>query len=144
MNEKSYSIGQLSKLTDCKIPTIRWYEERGLLPAPGRNSGNQRRYNQQHLMLLRFIRHARELGFDLPSIQQLQKLCSCCMDDHLEADRIARRHLTEVQSKIAQLQAMEKELNRMIETCNYEDEHQCRVLEVLADHTHCATEHQKP
>ena len=136
-----YSIGQLSKLTNCKIPTIRWYEERGLLPAANRNSGNQRRYNSQHLTLLRFIRHARELGFDLPAIEQLQKLCSCCLDDHLQADQIAKQHLIDVQQKIAQLQAMEAELQRMIDNCHYEDEHQCRVLEVLADHSLCNSEH---
>ncbi|MBQ0756074.1 MAG: helix-turn-helix domain-containing protein [Amphritea sp.] len=141
MKEKSYGIGQLSKLTDCKIPTIRWYEERGLLPVASRNAGNQRRYNQQHLTLLRFIRHARQLGFDLPAIEQLQKLCSCCLDDHLQADQIAKQHLADVQQKIAQLQAMETELNRMIDNCSYEDEHQCQVLEVLANHKLCSSGH---
>lgn len=141
MTETSYSIGQLSKLTDCKVPTIRWYEERGLLSEPGRNAGNQRRYNEQHLQQLRFIRHARALGFDLPAIQQLQQLSSCCLSDHLTADEIARQHLLEVQTKISQLQAMEAELQRMIDSCNYDEEHQCRVLEVLADHSLCGCEH---
>lgn len=141
MTETSYSIGQLSKLTDCKVPTIRWYEERGLLAEPGRNAGNQRRYNDQHLQQLRFIRHARALGFDLPAIEQLQQLCSCCQSDHLTADAIARQHLTQVQHKISQLQAMEAELQRMVESCNYDEEHQCRVLEVLADHSLCENEH---
>lgn len=138
---KNYSIGQLSKLTDCKSTTIRWYEERGLLPEASRSEGNQRRYTEQHLMMLRFIRHARELGFDLAAIEQLQTLCSCCVDDHLEADRIAKQHLVDVQHKIRQLQAMETELARMIESCNYDDEHQCKVLEVLADHSLCSNEH---
>ncbi|MEH6577103.1 MAG: helix-turn-helix domain-containing protein [Amphritea sp.] len=137
----SYSIGQLSQLADCKITTIRWYEKEGLLPAASRNSGNQRRYTDQHLMTLRFIRHARALGFDLAAVRQLQQLCSCCFDDHQEADRIAREHLLEVRAKIKRLQAMEEELARMVDSCQYDQSHQCRVLEVLADHTLCEDDH---
>jgi len=136
-----YTIGQLSKLADCKVPTIRWYEDKGLLPAANRSEGNQRRYSPQHLMTLKFIRHARALGFDLPAIQKLLTLNGCCYGDHLEADQIAREHLDEVRGKILQLQAMEQELVAMLDGCAYETDHQCRILEVLADHSLCQHEH---
>lgn len=135
-----YSIGQLSKLTDCKPTTIRWYEDQGLLLPAQRSEGNQRRYNETHLNTLSFIRHARALGFDLDAIKQLQKLSGCCYSDHLEADKIAKEHLFGVREKIRKLQALEEELDRMIKACNYEEEHQCKVLDVLSDHSQCVSD----
>lgn len=139
--EKSYSIGTLARLADCKATTIRWYEQRGLLPEPQRNAGNQRRYSAHHLTLLRFIRHARSLGFDLEAIRQLQGLSASSYEDHLEADRMAQEHLQAVQHKIRQLQALEEALQTMLERCHYEDENLCKVLEVLSDHTLCKSDH---
>ena len=66
-----FSIGKLAIATDCKIPTIRYYEKIGLLPPAQRSAGNQRLYSQANLQQLKFIRHARELGFALPAIRQL-------------------------------------------------------------------------
>ena len=66
-----YSIGKLSKLTQCKIPTIRYYEDIGLIPVASRSAGNQRRYNLSHLQRLQFIRHSRALGFNLNEIRQM-------------------------------------------------------------------------
>lgn len=137
-----YSIGQLSKLSDCKVTTIRWYEDKGLLPPAGRTEGNQRRYTDKHLTTLRFIRHARALGFDLAAIEKLKQLNGCCYGDHVEADKIALHHLTDVRDKIQRLQALETELVTMIEGCHYEESHQCRILEVLADHGQCEGDHR--
>lgn len=58
-----FSIGELSKRTKVKVPTIRYYEEMGLLAEAERTSGNQRRYDKDGLERLSFIRHARDLGF---------------------------------------------------------------------------------
>ncbi|WP_370196863.1 MerR family DNA-binding transcriptional regulator, partial [Aurantimonas sp.] len=55
------AIGDLSRRTGVKIPTIRYYEEIGLLPAPPRSAGNRRLYGEAHLRRLGFVRHAREL-----------------------------------------------------------------------------------
>lgn len=136
-----YSIGQLSKLTDCKVPTIRWYENKGLLPEAFRTEGNQRRYTERHLNILRFIRHSRALGFDLPAVEKLLRLNSGNYRDHIEADNIAREHLNDVRHKIRRLQAMETELSAMVQGCHYEENHQCQILEVLSDHTLCAGDH---
>ena len=55
------TIGELARRTGCGIETIRYYEHEGLLPKPGRTSGNFRRYGQEHAELLSFIRHCRSL-----------------------------------------------------------------------------------
>ena len=57
------SIGELARATGAKVPTIRYYEQAGLLPAPARTEGRQCRYTRVAVARLNFIRHARELGF---------------------------------------------------------------------------------
>lgn len=126
-----YTIGQLSRLTNCKVPTIRYYEQINLLATAGRSAGNQRRYNDEHLTRLRFIRHSRALGFNLDEIRQLIHLQRCTRHSPHEAHEIAQEHLSDVQQKIKQLQALEQELVKMVHCCNKGDPYQCRVLEVL-------------
>ena len=134
------SIGALSRQTGVKIPTIRYYEEMGLLEEAERSSGNQRRYTQEHLKRLSFIRHSRELGFSIPDIQELITLNAHpehpCGDVHA----IAERHLEETKSRLRKLKRLEKELKR-ITTCNAATVGACNILETLADHRLCVTEH---
>src|SRR5690606_8356649 len=65
------SIGDLARRTGVKVPTIRYYEQIGLLPSPPRTAGGQRRYGEDELKRLDFIRHARDLAFDIEDIRQL-------------------------------------------------------------------------
>ena len=62
-------IGELAKRTAVKVPTIRSYEQIGLLPEPARTQSGQRRYGVAEVDRLNFIRHARELGFDIDNIR---------------------------------------------------------------------------
>lgn len=68
------TIGKLGEAAGVKVPTIRYYEQIGLLPEPDRSAGNQRLYGQSALDRLAFIRHARELGFPLDAIRDLLSL----------------------------------------------------------------------
>ena len=67
------SIGQLSKRSGVKVTTIRYYEKTGMIPEAPRNAGNQRRYGKDQLERLRFIRHARELGFHRTMVYHVLK-----------------------------------------------------------------------
>ncbi len=136
MNEQ-FSIGQMAKTGNCKVQTIRYYEEIGLLPTPGRNSGNQRIYSRQHYDRLRFIRHSRELGFSLDHIRQILTLNDLPEQSCEDIDRIAQNHLSEVESKIERLQSLGEELNRMISQCQGNHVADCRIIEVLSDHRLC-------
>lgn len=129
---ESFSIGQLSQQTGCKITTIRWYEQQGLLPKAGRSTGNQRRYGMAHLTNLRFLLHARELGFDLAATRQLLSLNGNNYHDHLAADRIALEQRNLVRDKMQRLKALDRELTDLIDNCQFEAGHQCNILEVLA------------
>lgn len=130
------SIGRLAKATGSKVQTIRYYEELGLMPAPERSQGNQRIYGARHQRRLAFIRHGRELGFSLDAIRQLLSLAD--QPDHAcaEADAIAREQLAAVRSRIARLRALEQELDRMVACGTGGTIGDCRVIEVLADHSH--------
>ena len=138
----SLSIGALSGRTGVKVPTIRYYEQVGLLPEPPRTESNRRTYGEEHVRRLRFIRHARELGFEVEDIRQLLPLSSDPDRPCGEVDAIARKHLSEIESKIARLEGLRAEVRRMIEQCACGEIKDCRVVEVLADHGECLNDHR--
>jgi DNA-binding transcriptional MerR regulator len=138
---QSYSIGQLSRRTGVKVPTIRWYEQEGLIEPAGRTEGNQRRYRAADLERLSFIRHARELGFDLAAIRQLIELAGHPEKPCDAADAIAAAQLAGVREKIARLKRLETELERMAQSCAHGTAAECYVLRSLAEHELCAAEH---
>lgn len=133
-------IGQLARRTGCKVQTIRYYEQIGLMPPPVRTAGNQRRYGAQHLERLAFVRHSRELGFPLETIRELLDLADDPDRSCAAADGIARRQLHQVESRISRLQALKRELKRMIVQCRGGKIAECRVVGVLADHGQCLHE----
>ncbi|WP_417598530.1 MerR family transcriptional regulator [Pararhodobacter oceanensis] len=135
------SIGTMAKRTGSKVQTIRYYEEIGLMPAPERSEGGQRRYDQAALDRLSFIRHARDLGFSLGAIRELIDLSDT--PDHACAhiDAIAHKQLKAVEAKLRRLRALQGELKRMISECSGGTVAECRVLEVLRDHGECLSDH---
>ena len=135
------SIGEVSRRTSVKVPTIRYYEQVGLMPCPPRTEGKQRRYSAAEVSRLNFIRHARELGFEVEAIRELLALSERPDQSCVEADRIARRHMIEVERRIAQLTALRTELQRMVDECSHGHVGECRVIQVLADHAQCEHEH---
>ena len=112
-----FSIGALSRQTGVKIPTIRYYEQIGLLPEGERTAGNQRRYDQAGLEALGFIKHARDPGFSLDDIRALMTLNGQLGADCATANRIAEAQLAEVRLRISRLQRLEAELERITRLC---------------------------
>jgi Cu(I)-responsive transcriptional regulator len=135
------SIGELSRWTGVKVPTIRYYEQVGLMPAPPRTEGKQRRYGPAAVDRLNFIRHARELGFEVDAIRELLALSAQPDRSCAEVDQIARRHLAEVERRIGQLVALRAELQRMVDACGHGRVCDCRVIEILAGHGQCGHDH---
>lgn len=131
------SIGELSRRTAVKVATIRYYESVALVPSPPRSEGRQRRYGEHEVSRLSFIRHARELGFGIEAIRELLAMSAQPDQSCAEADRIARRHMVEVDRRISQLTALRAELQRMVEACGHGRVGDCRVIETLANHDQC-------
>ena len=137
------AIGTLAKRTGTKVQTIRYYEQIGLMPEPGRTEGGQRRYGNAELDRLSFIRHSRQLGFPLDAIRELLDLSDQPDRPCEEANEIAYRQLQQVEKRIARLEALRTELGRMVHECSGGRTADCRVLEVLRDHSECLTDHEK-
>ena len=135
------AIGAAARLSGVKVPTIRYYEQIGLLAAPPRSEGNRRHYASADLRRLAFIRHARELGFDIPAIRTLLALQDDPHQPCATADAIAQARLAEVEQRIRSLLALRSELELMVEGCRHGQVADCRVIEVLADHGQCTHPH---
>lgn len=136
-----FSIGDLSRRTGVKVPTIRYYEETGLIEPPERSAGNQRRYSRDALERLAFIRHARDLGLSVEAIRELVVLGKDPDRSCAEIDRIAVEHLREIRGRIARLKRLEKELTRIVASCRHGKVDDCQVIRSLSDHSLCETEH---
>mmetsp|Transcript_3321 Transcript_3321/g.5701 ORF Transcript_3321/g.5701 Transcript_3321/m.5701 type:complete len:139 (+) Transcript_3321:116-532(+) len=137
-----FSIGELSKRTKVKVPTIRYYEEMGLLAEAERTAGNQRRYDKAGLERLSFIRHARDLGFSIEAILSLIELQEHPDRSCEAADRIATSQLVDVRAKIKRLKALEGELVRISKGCDGSGiSEDCYVLASMSDHGLCDREH---
>jgi DNA-binding transcriptional MerR regulator len=140
MPDQEFTIGRLARETGCKVQTIRYYEQIGLMPLAVRTAGNQRRYGPGHLARLAFIRHGRELGFPLDAIREFLSLSDDPDRSCEAADLMARTQLQAVESRITRLLALKVELERMITQCQGGRIAECRVIEVLADHAECLHE----
>jgi DNA-binding transcriptional MerR regulator len=126
------SIGELSRRTGVRVPTIRYYEQVELLPAPPRTQGGQRRYDAAEVSRLNFICHARDLGFEVETIRELLTLSSQPDQSCAKIDRLARRHMLGVERRISRLEALRAELQRMLSACSRGRVCECRVIEALS------------
>lgn len=134
------TIGQLARQTGVKATTIRFYESIGLMPEPPRTESDRRLYGAEHLSRLSFIKHGRDLGFDLNALRALLELAGSPQMPCDDADRLARDHLAAVEEKIARLKALRTELRRMIDACERGGVETCRIIDTLADHGNCASQ----
>ena len=135
MTSGHLGIGDLARATGTTVETIRYYERTGLLPGPPRTGGNYRAYGQDHLARLSFIRRARDLGFSIEQVKALLGLADQ-RDRSCEAvDVIARKHLSEVERKLADLAALHRELTALLGQCRHGTVAECRIIEALAPAT---------
>jgi DNA-binding transcriptional MerR regulator len=135
------TIGDLSRRTGVKVPTIRYYEQMGLMAPAERSEGNQRRYSREERVRLSFIKHARELGLTIESIRELLELSAHPERPCEQADRIAAEQLQAVRERIEKLKRLEQELERISTHCMGENVRDCYVIRALANHDLCESEH---
>jgi len=131
----------MSKQTGVKIPTIRYYEQMGLIQAAARSSGNQRRYTLRELQQLSFIRHARDLGLPIEAIRELLDMSQVPDMPCQQAHHIAYTHMQAVEQRIEKLQSLKNELLRITSRCQSGKIGDCDVIHALADHSLCESAH---
>lgn len=113
-------IGELAERTGTNTPTIRYYEEVGLLPHAARQAGGQRRYGEADVERLQFIRRCREFGFPLEQVRDLVSLFGDSRRNCTDARDIAQAHLTQVRAKMTELRALERDIAAFVHRCNAE------------------------
>lgn len=128
----SMTIGALAQAAGVKVPTVRYYERRGIIPRPPRTSSGYRRYDQGILDRIRFIRRAQELGFTLDEIGDLLALR---VDDRRACRMVeaaARAKLDDVEAKIRDLQRIRNALTRLVRSCqDNRPTSECPILAAL-------------
>lgn len=126
-------IGDLSKLTQTQVETIRYYEREGLLPEPDRTEGNYRIYGEAHAGRLTFIRHCRSLDMTLGEIRQLLRFKDAPASDCGDVNALLDAHIDHVADRIRELRALEKQLKSLRERCGeIQPAENCGILSELS------------
>ena len=128
----AFPIGEVASRTGLKVPTIRYYEQIGLLPPLPRSEGNRRRYHDSDVRRLVFIRHARELGFEVEAIRTLLALQDQPENSCGQIDELVGEHLAAVDSRIQRLVALRRELQHILACCRGGRVAECRVIESIS------------
>lgn len=116
MNAK-LSIGLVARQTGCTVPTIRYYEDIGLLPPASRTDSGQRHYDKRAIRRLTFIRRCRNFGFSIDQVRELVSLVDQPDRPCQEVRDVAALHLMQVRAKLDELQALEASLSTFVRSC---------------------------
>ncbi|VVE73883.1 MerR family transcriptional regulator [Pandoraea captiosa] len=126
------NIGQAAQASGVTAKMIRYYESIGLMPPSPRSEAGYRRYGEQDLHLLRFIRQARRLGFGIDQIRQLLALWQDRGRSSAQVKALAQTHVDELNQRIGELVAMRDTLSHLAMHCHGDDRPDCPILEGLA------------
>lgn len=124
-------IGVLSTKSGVHIETIRYYERAGVLPKARRAANGRRTYGEADVGRLTFIRHARQLGFDLAAVRALLALQGRPELSCEAASKLASAQLSAVESRLSRLAVLRDELRRMVRACKNGRVSDCRVIDAL-------------
>lgn len=126
------TIGQLAKKAQVNVETVRYYERRGLIPEPPRRESGYRRYAQDAVARIQFIKRVKELGF---SLREILELLSLRMDPDTTCADVKRRaevKIADIEEKIRSLRGMQKALMKLAASCTGRGPtNECPILEAL-------------
>ena len=112
------TIGMLATQTKTNVPTIRYYEEIGLLPHADRGSNGHRYYRDADLRRLTFIKRCRDFGFPIEQVRELVKLFEDGDRSCLEVREIAQMHLDAVRTRLVEMRQLETSLQSFVASCD--------------------------
>ncbi len=126
------NIGLAASASGVSAKMIRHYEALDLLPAAHRTESGYRQYAPNDVHTLRFIRHARDLGFSLTAIAELVGLWQNRRRPSRQVKALAEAHIRELEQKAAALWAMKLALEHLVQGCHGDDRPACPILDGLA------------
>ncbi|MGG7603489.1 Cu(I)-responsive transcriptional regulator [Massilia sp. BKSP1R2A-1] len=132
MQQAALTIGDAAKASGVSAKMIRHYESIGLIDAARRTDSGYRLYSDQDVHVLRFVHRARELGFSLEQIGVLLSLWQDKSRASADVRALARSHITALDRKIAEMQAMRRTLESLAASCHGDARSDCPILDDLA------------
>lgn len=126
------NIGQVAKQSNVSAKTIRYYESIGLVAPASRTESGYRTYRETDVQTLRFIHHARSLGFSVKEVSMLLDLWRDQKRASADVKALATAHIAAVDRKIEELQRMRDTLLDLTHRCHGDDRPDCPILEGLA------------
>ena len=124
--------GEAAAKAGVNVQTLRYYERRGLLPAPARRSSGYRVYGSDAVEIVRFVKRAQELGFSLDDAESLLALADGGPESCDAARPLAQAKIAELDRRIADLGSIRDSLHTLVATCSEpRDERECPVLASL-------------
>ena len=127
------NISAASQASGVSAKMIRHYESLGLVPGVRRSASGYREYDDATVHVLRFIRRARDLGFDTHEIGALLQLWRNKRRSSAEVKRIATQHVQALEQRIAALQSMQRTLAHLAHCCQGNERPDCPILDDLAE-----------
>ena len=110
-------IGHVASAAGVNVQTLRYYERRGLIPAPKRTASGYRKYNRETVRTVTFIKRAQELGFTLREVQELLRLRAAGPKRRAAAQAAVAAKVRDIDGKIRDLSAMRTALCSLVDTC---------------------------
>ncbi len=127
-------IGEVASRADVNVQTLRYYERRGLLPAPRRRASGYREYPNDAVRLVRFIKRAQELGFTLRDIQELIDLRQNRAKSRAQVRALAAAKVSDIAARVRCLNAMRRALEELVHACDCDGTTRaCPIIEALDD-----------
>lgn len=126
-------IGEVARQAEVNVQTLRYYERRGLLPAPRRRPSGYREYSADAVRLVRFIKRAQDLGFTLRDIEELIQLRRNPVRNCASVRAAAARKADDVAARIRQLTAVQKALRQLADACESAGGTRCPIIDALND-----------
>lgn len=127
------NIGEAASASGVSAKMTRYYESIGLLPAAARTESGYRVYSADDVHALRFIRHARDLGFSIEQIQQLLALWRDRSRASADVKRLALQHVEELEHKIRELRQLAKTFKHLADNCRRDQRPRCPIIRTLAE-----------
>jgi MerR family copper efflux transcriptional regulator len=126
-----FNIGEAARRSNVSAKMVRHYESLGLLPDIDRTESGYRQYSDSEVHTLRFIKRSRELGFSMAEISELLKLWQDRGRSSSDVRRIAKRHVEDLNTRIAEMEAMKRTLETLIHCCQGDHRPDCPILDEL-------------
>lgn len=135
------TIGKLAKSASINVETVRYYERIGIIARPQERLGKRRVYGKEHLLKIRFIKRAQELGFTLKEIRKLLLLRVRRTGSCRAVRGLAALKIKDIEHRISDLQRIKDKLQELVQSCDSKQSTtECPIIDVMDGSPCCSTD----